>query len=175
VALVNAVTAAGLDVVMTEQWPGWDHYVALFEKPAAPPFVRLAEGYTSIGREAAIDMMPRRFSAPTFADICARLEGPVRIVVVTPTPLRLVTGQPFAYSQLVIVAVDASGGVLPPVPVAMEVEETSPTFLDLHSQLTGDPNSGILPVREGDFHFRIRTLCGGHSAVAVIGARVVAP
>ena len=93
VALVNAVTAARLDVVMTEQWPAWDHYVALFEKPAAPAFVRLAEGFTSIRREAAINMKPRMFSAPTFADICARLEGPARVAVVTSTPLRLVAGQ----------------------------------------------------------------------------------
>jgi predicted methyltransferase len=34
-ALIDAVTAAGFDVVTSEEWPGWDHYVAVFEKSAA--------------------------------------------------------------------------------------------------------------------------------------------
>ena len=34
-ALIEAVTAAGFEVVTTEEWPGWDHYVAVFEKSAA--------------------------------------------------------------------------------------------------------------------------------------------
>lgn len=32
-ALIEAVTAAGFDRVTTEEWPGWDHYVAVFRKP----------------------------------------------------------------------------------------------------------------------------------------------
>jgi precorrin-6B methylase 2 len=34
-ALIEAVTAAGFEVVTTEEWPRWDHYVAVFEKSAA--------------------------------------------------------------------------------------------------------------------------------------------
>ncbi len=34
-ALIDAVTAVGFEVVTTEEWPGWDHYVAVFEKSAA--------------------------------------------------------------------------------------------------------------------------------------------
>lgn len=33
-ALIKAVTAVGFAVVTTEKWPGWDHYVAVFEKSA---------------------------------------------------------------------------------------------------------------------------------------------
>ena len=32
--LVGAVTSAGFTVVTTDAWPGWDHYVAVFEKSA---------------------------------------------------------------------------------------------------------------------------------------------
>jgi precorrin-6B methylase 2 len=32
VALVDAVTAIGFEVVSTNEWPGWDHYVAEFRK-----------------------------------------------------------------------------------------------------------------------------------------------
>lgn len=34
-ALSEAVTAAGFEVVTIEEWPRWDHYVAVFEKAAA--------------------------------------------------------------------------------------------------------------------------------------------
>jgi len=34
-ALIEAVTAVGFEVVTIEEWPGWDHYVAVFEKSAA--------------------------------------------------------------------------------------------------------------------------------------------
>lgn len=34
-ALIDTVTAAGFEVVTTEGWPGWDHYVVVFEKSAA--------------------------------------------------------------------------------------------------------------------------------------------
>ncbi|MGQ0736326.1 MAG: class I SAM-dependent methyltransferase [Acidobacteriota bacterium] len=33
--LVQAVTAAGFSLLRIDQWPGWDHYVAMFEKGAA--------------------------------------------------------------------------------------------------------------------------------------------
>lgn len=32
-ALVDAVTSAGFEVTTNEEWPGWDHYVAVFRKP----------------------------------------------------------------------------------------------------------------------------------------------
>jgi hypothetical protein len=34
-ALIDAVTAGGFNVLSSDEWPGWDHYVAVFEKPAA--------------------------------------------------------------------------------------------------------------------------------------------
>jgi ubiquinone/menaquinone biosynthesis C-methylase UbiE len=34
-ALIDAVTAGGFKVLSTDEWPGWDHYVAVFEKSAA--------------------------------------------------------------------------------------------------------------------------------------------
>lgn len=33
--LIDAVTAAGFALMTTADWPGWDHYVAVFEKSAA--------------------------------------------------------------------------------------------------------------------------------------------
>ncbi len=33
--LIEAVTAGGFEVIASEEWPGWDHYVAVFKKSAA--------------------------------------------------------------------------------------------------------------------------------------------
>jgi len=33
--LIGAVTAAGFEVTTTEEWPGWNHYVVVFQKSAA--------------------------------------------------------------------------------------------------------------------------------------------
>ena len=33
--LISQVSAAGFEMVTTEEWPGWDQYVAVFEKSAA--------------------------------------------------------------------------------------------------------------------------------------------
>lgn len=34
-ALIDAVTTGGFRVLSSDEWPGWDHYVAVFEKSAA--------------------------------------------------------------------------------------------------------------------------------------------
>ena len=34
--VVERVSAVGFRAVRVEAWPGWDHYVAMFEKPAGP-------------------------------------------------------------------------------------------------------------------------------------------
>lgn len=38
--LIDRVTAAGFEVVTTDEWPGWEHYVAAFEKSAGVGSVR---------------------------------------------------------------------------------------------------------------------------------------
>lgn len=142
---------------------------------AEPAFVHLAEGYTSRDKQAGIVAAQRMFSAPSIAEICTPLESPARLVVTVAEPVRLVRGQWFSYGRLGVVAVDSSDRVLPPVPIALEVEEVTPELLNLRSDLTADPDGKVLPVRAGDFHFRLKTICQGHSAVVTIRARVVEP
>lgn len=36
-ALIDAVTASGFTLVAADEWPVWEHYVAVFEKPVTPP------------------------------------------------------------------------------------------------------------------------------------------
>ena len=141
---------------------------------AEPIFARLAEGFTSKDRHVGIEAAQRLFSVPTFPGVCAALQAP-RLVIVAPQPLRLVRGQWFSYNQLVILAVDAAGRALPPVPIAIEVEDIKPPVLNLRSDMTADPNGKVLAVRKGRFHFRFRALCEGQFAAAVVAAEVVEP
>ncbi len=140
-----------------------------------PVFVALAEGFTSKGREVGIQAAQRMFSVPSFPAVCVGLQAPARLVVVAPKPLRLVRGQRFTYDRLVVLAVDASGKVLQPVPIAIEVEEVTPAVLNLRSDMTADPDGRVLPIRKGGFRFRFRTLCEGQLAVAIVKAEVVEP
>lgn len=142
---------------------------------AQPAFVRLAEGLTSKHEEVGIVVAPRMFSLPTFAELCSPLRPPGRLVVVTPEPLRLPTGQWFRYDRMVVLAVDSSGKVLPPVPIVIEVEETTPELLNLQSDMTADPDGKLLPVRAGNLRFRLRTICDGHVAATTVSAEVVDP
>jgi len=150
----------------------------LFSSPALaaePVFVALAEGFTSKGKEVGIEVGQRMFSIPTFPAVCAGLQAPARLVVVAPKPLQLVRGQWFSYKRLVVLALDAAGRILPPVPIAVEVEEVTPPLLNLRSDMTADPNGKVLPIRKGSFQFRFTAICEGHSAFAVARAEVVEP
>jgi hypothetical protein len=142
---------------------------------AEPEFDHLAEGFTSAGTEEGIVAAQRMFSAPDFPEICPSLPAPARLAVVAPNPLRLVRGQWFTYDRLVVVAVDDSGTILPPVPITIEIEPVEPPVLALGHYMTGDPDGQVLPVRAGAFHFRFRTICEGHSAVVVVPVEVTEP
>ena len=136
-----------------------------------PVFVHLAEGFTSKSQRVGIEAAQRMFSAPMFPEICTGLQAPTRLIVVRPEPLLLVNGQWFPYRRLVVLAVDAAGTVLPPVPIGIEVEET-PALL-LGSAMTADGK--LFPVHTGDFRFRLATRCEDPSIIAVIKAKIVEP
>lgn len=138
-------------------------------------FAHLAEGYTAADARSGIVAGQRMFSVPTFGAICAPLEAPARLAVITPEPVRLVRGEWFTYDRLVVQAVDASGRLLPPVPITVEVEDVEPAVLNLRSDFTADPNGQVLPVRAGSFRFRFSTLCPGETAAAILRAEVVEP
>lgn len=80
----------------------------------------------------------------------------------------------FHYDRLVVLAVDASGASLPPVPIAVEVEELTPPLLSLDSDMASEPAGKVLPIRPGRFRFRFRTLCEDHEAAVIVPAEVVA-
>ena len=140
-----------------------------------PVFVALAEGFTSKGKDVGIEAEQRMFGVPSFPAVCAGLRAPAGLLLVARQPLRLVRGQWFSYNRLVVLAVDGSGEVLPPVPIVIEVEDVAPALLNLRSDMTAEPDGRVLPIRKGRFRFRFRTICEGQVATATVKAEVVGP
>jgi hypothetical protein len=35
--VIRAGTSSGFEVITADEWPGWDHYVVVFEKPLGSP------------------------------------------------------------------------------------------------------------------------------------------
>lgn len=142
---------------------------------AQAAFLRLAEGYTSRDERTGIVAAQRMFSVPDFPEVCASALLLDRLVTVGREPVRLVRGRWFSYAELIVVAVDAAGNILPPVPIAIDVEDATPDVLDLRSDMTADPDGKVLPINTGSFRFRIRAICEGHSASVVVEAEVAEP
>ena len=138
-----------------------------------PFFVTIAEGLTSPSLTEAMRVAPRMFSAPQLSTACqtqlriARLETAARSV-----DLRV--GDRLALDTLRIVAINDASVAVPDVPVAIEVEETSPPVVSLRSD-DPDLNAGrLLTVGPGSFRMRVRTICVNSPAEIRITGRVVA-
>jgi hypothetical protein len=91
---------------------------------------RIAEGWTAIDERSTVDVAYRKFSLPEMHDICNRTSTPARLIV-KEVPARLRSGQWFDFSSLRIIGVDRAGHSGPPVPITLEVQETTPPLFSL--------------------------------------------
>lgn len=128
----------------------------------------VAEAWTAPNKQSTIDSEFRMFTAPAMRDICARAPSPARLVATGRVMLRV--GEWFDFSSLRIIAVDAAGHTLAPVPVTLEVEEVYPPLFSLSNDIIG--YGGVTPTRAGRFKFRARTICLGTSAEVFVPAVV---
>jgi hypothetical protein len=119
-----------------------------------PFFGTVAEAYTSPDVGVAIDAAPRMFLVPD--NVCAK--APHARVLESPAPsLELRTGEPFPITELVIIARDQTGALLPRVPIAIDVEVFDPPLLNHLSNAM--PENHLHPLRPGAFRVRARTWC----------------
>jgi hypothetical protein len=133
-------------------------------------FAQLAEGLTASAAGAPIEAGYRMFSAPDMARVCRNARAAdVKRLRPSSSQLELRVGRPFAYSNLRLVALNASGAVLPRVPIAIESEMWS-DVLDVRSDHIGDGT--VTPVRAGTIRLRFRTICDASGAETFITARV---
>ena len=118
----------------------------------------VAEALTSSTRNDKIEAGYRMFSLPDFADICnaARARDVVKLQAPQPR-IRLKTGERLDPNALQVLALDASGIIIPRVPSAVETELYSPLLEDWATPHVSDGT--VTPQRPGTFKLRIRTLC----------------
>jgi hypothetical protein len=136
---------------------------------ARDDFGHVAQGLTSSRPTETIEAGYRMFSLPDFKSVCENAHS-AQVTKLRPSTsrIRLRVGKPFTPSALKIVALDASGSVLPKVPIAIEVELWT-KVLDGKSEHISDGT--VTPVRPGTFRFRIRTICEGPAVEIFIDAR----
>jgi hypothetical protein len=132
--------------------------------------VIVGEGFSSQAPGDGIDVAYRMFSVPDFAEVCrkARAAEAVRLRPQLPR-LRLRVGEPFVRARLKIVALDASGAVLPRVPIAVEVNGP-PNVLVSPKNMNAD--GSLTAMAPTQVEFRIRTICNGSSAETFVPADV---
>jgi len=135
-------------------------------------FGTIAEAFTSETQHRGIEVAYRMFSAPDLGRICAKSERPSKLVP-QKVPITLRVGEWFPLGRVVIVAADASGRQLQPVPIMLEVEEKEPPLLNLRSDMIAEAR--VLPVRAGSFRFRARTICSDPSVAVLLEATVSEP
>jgi hypothetical protein len=122
-----------------------------------PDYAHVGEGLSSQGPGDSIEVGYRMFSAPDFDAFClpARAADVVRLRSHT-SGVRLRVGERFPLRSLKIVALDASGAVLPKVPIAVEAA-VRPSLFELRSDRIAD--GSLTATSPGRTQFRIRTIC----------------
>ena len=99
---------------------------------------------------------------------CAKAPSPARLIA--KGTVTLLAGEWFQFSSLRIVAVDAAGQPLAPVPIMLDLEKVDPRLFAMTNEALSD--GGITPTRTGRFRFRARTICPGTSAEGFVPAVV---
>src|SRR3954465_10232125 len=93
----------------------------------------VAEAWTAPNENSTIDAQYRMFTAPELGDVCQRAPSPARLVGHGAVILRV--GQWFNFSSLRIVAVDAGGHSVAPVPIHLDVEQVYPPLFSMSNDI----------------------------------------
>lgn len=128
--------------------------------PKETQFVTIAEGMTSTSPQEGIRVGYRMFTAPDLQAACTNSKQPASLFFRNAS-LLLRIGRRFHLGQLVVLAVNGSGQILPPVPIALDAELKDPPLLDLKSDSLSD--TSILPLASGRLRLRARTVCPSQS------------
>lgn len=114
----------------------------------------IGEGYTSAEMSSGIKAWPRAFSAPDFEKICS-LGDKVSQLIARDQEIQVNVGDAFSYEQLKVVALDARGNILEPIPISIgmdDPDEIAPKRSD---------QDQILFMRPGHLQIRVYVICGG--------------
>jgi hypothetical protein len=137
--------------------------------PPLADYVIVGEALSSPRPEDSITFRYRMFSVPDLEPLCHRAAEIVRLRSEI-SRLRLHVGEPFRPGSLRIVALDASGAVLPNIPLMIDVNGPQNVFARDNLQNVPDPS--ITPTTPTSVRFRIRTICPGPGADTFVPADI---
>ena len=150
---VSAQTAAG----QSPRGPGvnWDYGT-------------IAEGYTSAVPGGPVEAAHRMFSAPDFADVCARARaGAVKSLRAVPAQVDARVGVWVPYENIRVDALDARGGLVPRVPIDIE------TYMWSEVLDKSIADGFLKPQQAGTIRLRIRTTCDAPGGEVFVTVHVV--
>jgi hypothetical protein len=137
--------------------------------PPLTDYVIVGEALSSPRPVDPITFSYRMFSVPDLEPLCRRAADIVRLRSEI-SRLRLHVGEPFRPGSLRIVALDASGTVLPKIPLMIDVNGPQNVFA--RDNLQGVPDGSITPTTSTSVRFRIRTMCPGPGADTFVRADI---
>ena len=137
--------------------------------PPLADYVIVGEALSSTRAEDPITFSYRMFSVPDLEPLCRR-GAEIMQLRSEISRLRLHVGEPFRPGSLRIVALDASGTVLPKIPLMIDVNGQQNVFA--RDNLQNVPDGSITPTTPTFVRFRIRTICPGPGADTFVPADI---
>lgn len=141
--------------------------------PLLPGYIIVGEALSSARAEDRIQFAARMFSAPDMESTCRAARAGEVVQLRSEVPqLMLRLGEPFRPGTLRITARDASGAVLPNVPLAVEVSGPPNVFARERVAQLVDEDGSMVPSRPASVRFRVRTICPGAGADTFVRADI---
>ena len=136
-----------------------------------PGYVHLGEGLSSAAPGADIAFaFHRMFTIYTMDEACrASRVGDVVGLRAEPRRLTLHVSEPFSPKSLKVATLDASGRLLPRVPIVVEVK-VPPGVFNMRQDVLG--TTGLVPLSPGQATFRVKTICPGPAAEVFVEAEI---
>jgi hypothetical protein len=133
-------------------------------------YVMLGEGVSSAASDTEIEFAGRMFTIYLLDEACRNSRaGDVVRLRAQPSRLTLNVGEPFSPGSLKVAALDASGALLPKVPIAVELKSPSGVFDKGRDAFASDV---LVPVSPARVTLRARTMCRGPAAEVFVGADI---
>jgi len=133
-------------------------------------YFQIGDALSSAGPDKTIEYGVRLFSGDSRERACrlAQADAVAKLVAVT-SPLTLGVHTAFWPGHLIVLAYDASGALLPKVPLGVELSAAA-DVIDRRPHVA--PDGILVPLRPAPIRFRLRTICGGSEAEVVLAADI---
>ena len=140
--------------------------------PPLPDDFTIGEALSSPSLEDSIKFSWRMFTVMDLESRCRTARAAEVVQVRSEVlPLRLPVGQPFRPGSLKVVALNASGAILPNIPLMIDVSGSEKIFA--RENLDKLPDGSMTPVTPAHVRFHVRTICPGTGAETFVEVDIV--